>query len=266
MNQNLVSTINSLKDALKNANLQKLQSITAQLIESLPTNTNAPSNSIKHFFKSTKTPSSRSNKLSITTSHETHSKFKVTSSTIQLFVTNEGKACFELIEQSTNLVMQMMDIDDTKYIFRCSICNQHSSTNNKKVFEYIHGISLNKSDLNSSSFLKQLKRGIEKHVNEAALHIQSVEIMHKKHKLTSPLHVKIKAVYFMLQRSEPLIVFEELMVFLQQLIDHFGCADHTFCIVIGDKQQSVAEAARIIKIFQKVMYKQTIYVIQNSFF
>ena len=70
----------------------------------------------------------------------------------------------------------------------------------------------------------------------------------------------------MLQRSSSLVVFEELMVFMQQSIDHFSCTTHTFCLDIGDKQQSIYEASRIINIFSKVMKKQTIHALHNSLF
>ena len=74
----------------------------------------------------------------------------------------------------------------------------------------------------------------------------------------------METVYFILKQSCPLIVFEELMVYIQQLIDHFHCDAHTSCLDIGDKQQLISEARRIIQIFGRIMHKQTIHVLKNS--
>ena len=84
--------------------------------------------------------------------------------------------------------------------------------------------------------------------------------------MQSPLYIKIETVYFMLKRSSPLRVFKELLAYIQQLIDHFECSTHTFCLDIGDKQQSRSEAIRIINVFSKVIQKQTIHIIHNSLY
>ena len=265
-NDNLLQTISALQSTINNANLpnltNKLQSISSKLIDAVPSNNSSQTNvnSLSTYLNS----KSQTSQICNIPSKSVSSKFKVKSTTIQAFITTEGKTHFELIQQKTNLLMQMMDVNATKYIFRCKICHQYSSTNNKKVFKYIHGVLLNSFDITSTSYLKQAKRGIENHINDAILHIQSVKLQKENHILSSLLYIKVETVYFMLQRSSPLVVFEELMVYIQQLIDHFSCTKHTFCLDIGEKQQSTFEASRIIKIFSKVMKKQTIYVLNHS--
>ena len=67
----------------------------------------------------------------------------------------------------------------------------------------------------------------------------------------------------MVQRSELLVVFEEILAFLQRLIDHFQCDQHENCLNIGDTQHSTVEARRSIDIFQYVLEKQTIYIMHH---
>ena len=89
------------------------------------------------------------------------------------------------------MMLQMMDVQTIKYVFRCKLCHKSESTNDPTAQKYGHGVILKKTDLNSVIFLKQSKRRIEKHVNDALLLIQSVKCREEQHILESPLHNKI---------------------------------------------------------------------------
>ena len=271
VNCNLLQTIQSLQSSINAINFpiisRQLQSLNPSLMNPSSKNVTFQSNSITSYLANSPTSSTKSTSCTATTiTNKKKTRFNVKSKTVQSFIANEGKMHFEVIKKQTNILMDMMDVDADQYLFRCKVCNKRAPTNLKKTYKYIHGVLLNLHDLTSITYLKQAKRGIENHVNDVLLHIQSVRSEKQNQILVSPLYIKVETVYFMLQRSSPLVVFEELMVYLQQLIDHFSCDQHEFCLDIGNKQQSKAEADRIVKMFSNVMHNQTIYVLQHSLY
>ena len=273
-NTNLIQTLQTLQTKITEANLpkiaSKLQSITNKFIAKTSHKRSRFASNANLITSYLETPTSSSCNETQSQTHEhiqqSYYNFYVRSSTIHEFLNHEGSTLFELIEAPTNMLLNMMDSDTTKYIFGCKSCHKFAKQNIKKIYKYIHLVILTESDLTSTTILKQMKRGIEKHVNDASLHIQSIQTLQTQQSLTSPLYVKVETVYFILKRSCPVIVFEDLMVYIQQLIDYFQCDTHNYCLDIGDKQQSMSEARRIIKIFGGVVHKQTIHIIQNSLY
>ena len=67
------------------------------------------------------------------------------------------------------------------------------------------------------------------------------------------MYIKVETVFFMVNRSKPVVVFEEILSFIQILIDYFGCDTHENCLDIGETQHSTAEAARVIDIYDSVL-------------
>ena len=119
------------------------------------------------------------------------------------------------------------------------------------------------TQIHSVTFLQSIRRGIIKHITLSNTHLSSISLSTTVSSTTQPLYIKIETVYFILKRSLPWIVFEEIMIFLQRIIEHYRCDEHSNCLDIGDKQHSVKEARRIVGVFQDVIHKQVISIIQS---
>ena len=171
------------------------------------------------------------------------------------FVKNEGANIFTLKPYKPSLCMYS---DGNRYKLQCAICSQFQHKTAGRV-KYIDGDILNEAEIHSKSYLKSVKRGIEKHISSTNAHLSSVALLKAMSKPSQALYTKIKTVYFMIKRTLPWIVFEEIMSFLHRLIQHFGCQQHENCLDIGQKQHSIKEARRIVSVFEDVIQKQIIF-------
>ena len=195
----------------------------------------------------------------ITPNSKIHSKsFSITSLTVAQFVQNEGSEIFSLKEYQPPFCLYA---EQKRFKFQCTICSKFNHKTGGRV-KYIEGDTLTQNEINSISYFKSIKRGIFKHVSFTNTHRSSVASLQAISKPFQALYVKIETVFFMIKRSLPCVVFEEIMIFLYRLIKYFGCEQHENCIDIGDKQLSVREAKRIIAVFQNVTKRQIISVIQ----
>ena len=250
----LLQSVQTLTNIVKSNNLQsvahKLETVAMTLNRVIPS---IKSNKITSYFH----PQSASTNLSSSITHS----FRVTSSTILNFIKNEGLNVFSL--KLHDPTFSYSD-EETRYVFQCISCNKYHKNQVQGHSKYISGYILTQTQINSISFMKTAKRGIEKHVNGTTVHSSSIELSITNEKPSEPLYIKVETVYFMLKRSSPTVVFKEIMVFLQRLIEHFGCDEHESCLNIGDKQHSKHEAKRITRIYHQVIKCQTIYIINNQ--
>ena len=103
-------------------------------------------------------------------------KFKVNSKTVEAFVQKEGKNIFEIFEQKQdNVLTQTINLTvPNQYKLRCISCNSMFADVVNKNFKYIQGVQLQQNEFTSTAYLKSIKKGIEKHVNEVELHKISI--------------------------------------------------------------------------------------------
>ena len=254
-NTALTKTVSSLTDTMNNNKLSivvsNLESVCTTLTQINPSQS-SKSNKITSYFQST-------NPIAPTTSNSpTNKLFRVKSTTLSQFVKKEESDIFSLTKCASSII----ESDNVRLKFQCILCNKYQKQSQGRC-KYIEGETCTQSEIKSESVLKSIKRGIEKHVNATTIHLSSIALSQSLSKPSQALYIKIETIYFMLKRSSPLIVFEEILVFLQRLIDFFKCDEHPYCLDIGDKQHSVAEAKRIIDIFRFILKKQTITVIQS---
>ena len=252
-NQLLLDSITTLTKTINNNNLlhvvSKLETVSIILNKAVSA---SKSNKITSYFAPQSSIHSRSN---------AKTAFRVKSTTISDFIKNEGLNVFSLKVHSSNY--HFAD-DETRYVFQCIFCSKYNKNQVQGHSKYITGCILTQSQIQSVSHMKTSKKGIEKHVNMTTVHLSSVALSAANNKPSQALYIKVETVYFMLKRSAPSVVFKEIMVFIQRLIEHFQCDQHQYCLNIGDKQHSKHEAKRITKIFHKVVKKQTIHVINNQ--
>ena len=187
--------------------------------------------------------------------------FRVKSNTVSTFVENEGYNIFSIKQHKAPTNLHPNNV--IKYKLQCIICTKYNNKQDSRC-KYVGGEIISKKQLHSISYLKSIKKGIEKHINLSNTHLSSVSLSQTLLKPSQALYIKLETVYFMIKRTLPWIVFEEIMVFLQRLIDYFGCGGHGYCLDIGEKQHSVKEARRIVAVFHAVVQSQTISIIQTQ--
>ena len=160
------------------------------------------------------------------------SKLQIKSRSIKLFVVKEGAAYFEVVKQQQSALPNVMDLCESKhYLLRCRIRGKFASCSSTKC-KYVRGIVISQSEYTSKSFMKSIKRGLEKHVNDTLIHAQCVSLQNIKNKPSAALYIKVETAFFMVKRSTPTIVFEEILVYLSRLINYFGCDKMTIVSIL----------------------------------
>ena len=149
-----------------------------------------------------------------------------------------------------------------RFKFQCKICSKFNHKTSGRI-KYIDGDILTEKEIHSRPYFKSIRKGIIYHTSQANTHLSSIALLKAIETPSQALYTKIETVYFLIKRSLPWVVFEEIMIFLHRLIEHFDCKKHDNCIDIGDKQHSVKEARRIMSVFQEITKKQIIIVIHK---
>ena len=183
----------------------------------------------------------------------------IKSITISSFVANEGSVLFSLLPYKPPLHAYPDNM--SRYKMQCIVCSKYTSKADGRC-KYVSGHILTETQIHSNSYFNSIRRGIKKHL-ESNAHLSSISLAQSVSTPSQALYIKIETVYFMIKRTLPWIVFEEIMVYLQRLIDYFGCKLHANCLDIGDKQHSVKEARRIVNIFYDVMKQRIIFIIKT---
>ena len=252
----LTKTITTLTQTVNDTNLRRI----AQSLQSVSSTLHSLSHSKSSNLSQITSYFSQINTKSNSTSPSPQTKpFHITSLTIAQFVRNEGSQIFSLQPYHPPLSLYS---DGNRYKFQCKICSKFDHHTQGRV-KYIEGDILTEQEIHSRKYLKSVKRGIQKHVSCTNTHLSSVALSKAMETPSQALYIKIETVFFIIKRSLPWVVFEEIMIFLHRLIEYFECSKHDNCLDIGDKQHSVWEARRIVGVFEDVTKKQIIYVIHS---
>lgn len=267
MSQNLSQSLTQIMQNMSGNNTKPTS--TTECITTQPR-----SNSIQSYFpckssspSPTITSSSDLSQPQSSPSPETN-KFKITSTNIKTMVKHEGKDIFKLTK-SKQTTIEIGSQCQAQKLFKliCIPCNQTwSKSNTNKSCHYIHGLNITQQQLYSNSYLRTVKKGIMKHVNNTFVHSFAINQSSENVKFERPLDVKIQSMFTCLQRSSVRALFAEFMVLFDQINYQRADSDAVSIIDIGDKQHGTSEYRRIFTCFKHVVKKQKVYIIHNSLY
>ena len=124
---------------------------------------------------------------------------KVTSTTLQQFIDNEGGAFFESVASKNDVILNMMDVDNViheyEHVLRCSLCHKYAPTTAAAKCKCNHGLNMSSQDLKSKKCLKSLKRSLEDHVNRTLIHGQYQQFANVETKPNAALYIKVETVF-----------------------------------------------------------------------